>query len=175
MDGGGNLTKTGSQARILMYERLLSAVGRANQPRLYVFDGDHGEDEQWAAQKMRTPDGNSLHLFFMPVLEIENYLLDVTAIAKAISDEATALGLRDKPAEGEVECVLRNHFPTEFNNLKGSEVLQVVYDQFGLTYNKRKSGSFIAKHLPLNSEPVKLLGEMIHTRFVESRSIRAAT
>jgi len=160
---------TAVQTSILRHEKLLSAVGRADQPRVYLLDGDRRDDEKKVIQGTRHPiTHTALTIGFLPRPEIENYLLIPEAIAPAVREE---LILKGEPLDVSVEEVKRrldrlladgkedqsqpaeasaDAIPTE---VKGSEILERLYHGFSLRYNKETSGTLIAKNLTASTQP----------------------
>jgi hypothetical protein len=67
---------TALQTSILRHEKLVNAIGRADQPRMYLFDGDHKDDEKNVLRGTSSPvGGEPIKSNFLMRLEIENYLL----------------------------------------------------------------------------------------------------
>jgi hypothetical protein len=160
---------TAVQTSILRHEKLLSAVGRADQPRIYLLDGDRRDDEKAVIQGTRHPITHTgLTIGFLPRPEIENYLLIPEAIAPALHEE---LILKGEPREVSVEEVKRRldqlladrkgdqSQPAKASadamtaGVKGSEILERLYDGFSLRYNKETSGTLIAKNLTVSTQP----------------------
>lgn len=157
------------QNSILRYEKLLSAVGRAEQPRMYMFDGDKKNDLRKVLQGTKSPvTGRQIAAAFLPRMEIENYLLIPEAIRAAIIEE---LALKNEHRDVQVQEIRddidslmnsgdehlfplgRNSGADPFAEVKGSKVLETLYEKHGLYYNKPRSGLLIAKHLSAANQP----------------------
>ncbi|MGB8583703.1 MAG: AAA family ATPase [Candidatus Sulfotelmatobacter sp.] len=147
---------TGSQTSILRHEKLLSAIGRADQPRMYLLDGDRKDDERTVIQGTKHPTTlSSLTIKFLPRPEIENYLLAPEAIAAALHEE---LILKGEPGEVSLTEVSQrlNELLNQENKppVKGSRVLEKLYDSFSLRYLKESSGVLIARHITASMQPI---------------------
>jgi hypothetical protein len=181
---------TALQGSILRYEKLLGAIGRADHPRTYVFDGDRKDDEKGVLRGTTSPiSGAQISAGFLPRLEIENYLLVPDAIAAAIMEELILKGEpRDVPPQ-EVQLALdallqrtdERMFPQgkkagaePLLEIKGSRALEAIYERYGLPYHKERSGLLIAKHISVKNQPA--LSEITAlVRFVfQRRSIASA-
>ncbi len=157
------------QTSILRYEKLLDAIGRADQPRTYVFDGDRMNDEKEILRGTNSPiTGEHISVGFLPRTEIENYLLVADAIAAALREETS---LEDSPMETSaddiqlaLDVILRSEDKKMFPRgkktgvdpiveIKGSRALEELYGQRGLAYHKEKSGMLIAKHISVKNQP----------------------
>jgi len=171
LDGIGK-GSTSIQTAILRYEKLLNAIGRASQPHLYLLDGDRRGDEKTVIEGTTNPmTGVRITVQFLPRLEIENYLLAPDAISAAIQEEL-ALGCPE-PQTGAVnvsrvlEALLESDNQRLFPNgktqnqgrelnlkqVKGSLLLEEIYDKAGLQYNKKRSGALIAKRIAAKNQP----------------------
>jgi len=157
-----------TQTAIIRLEKWVGAVGRQNQPRTYLFDGDR-EQHQERLAAMRSPTtGEPISLAFLPRCEIENYLLVPDAISEALREEAKLTNVdMDDSSPAAVKAKLdeliggddANLFPRgrgddPWTNVKGSRLLERLYSHFGnLVYVKERSGSLIAKHITSSSQP----------------------
>lgn len=159
---------TSVQTSVLRQEKLLQAVGRNDQPRIYLFDGDRKDDEKVMIKGTRHPVNNTeLRIEFLPRPEIENYLLVPEAIAPAVREELILKGEQCEVSVGEVREQLNrllnmnidrepsssgkaNNVSTE---TKGSEILEKLYDGFSLRYGKESSGTLIAKYITASNQP----------------------
>jgi ABC-type transport system involved in cytochrome c biogenesis ATPase subunit len=173
---------TAVQTSILRHEKLLSAVGRTDQPRVYILDGDRRDDEKTVIQGTKHPKTLAgLAIKFLPRPEIENYLLVPEAIAPAVREE---LVLKGEPRDISVEEVKqrldrllredkegqspRGESPVDGapTDAKGSEILERLYDNLSLRYNKESSGILIAKHLTASTQPaISDLTELVRSIF----------
>jgi ABC-type transport system involved in cytochrome c biogenesis ATPase subunit len=178
---GGELARTGfpviegvgkgstaAQTSISRQEKLLSAVGRADQPRLYLFDGDRKDDEKAVVKGTKHPAMlTDLRIEFLPRPEIENYLLVPEAIAAALREELVLKGEAGEVPVDSVKEMLSRLLDDESGSqssggrqptspaatVKGSRVLEKLYDSFSLRYNKESSGVLIAKHITASTQP----------------------
>jgi hypothetical protein len=167
LDGVGK-GSTSIQTSIFRYEKLLSAVGRVNQPRIYLLDGDRRDDEKGVLKGTRSPiTGDGVEVEFLPRLELENYLLVPEAISEAVREELALAGTpRDvelKQVQTALDLLLQSEDEKLFpqgkiislepqQQAKGSLVLERLYEGFGLQYNKRRSGTLIAKHVTAQNQ-----------------------
>jgi len=162
------------QNSILKYEKLLGAIGRGEQPRMYIFDRDRKADERAILRGTRSPvTGEPIAAEFLQRMEIENYLLVSEAISAAIMEE---LILDNNPrditpleVQGELDALLQTNDPLLFPQgrtpngdplaeIKGSKVLERIYEKYGISYHKERSGILIAKHISPRNQPA--LSEM---------------
>jgi hypothetical protein len=157
------------QTSILRYEKLLGAIGRGDQPRAYVFDGDRKNDQKGILRGTKSPiTGEPISAAFLPRLEIENYLLVPQAIAAAIQEELILKGEPRGVPENEVSDALIALLQTDDEKMfpqgkkagveaaveiKGSRALEKLYENYGLSYHKEKSGVLIAKHISVGNQP----------------------
>lgn len=158
---GVNDTAREIQTKILKFEKLLEAVGRAKMPRLYLLDGDREPDDIALLAGTRNPvTDEPVAVTFLPRTELENYLLVPDAILPAITEESSLVGaeadvdlarVRAKLAEllegDDHELFPRGH-DNRMQQVKASRLLERLYDHFGrLRYDKKKSGRAIAQHM----------------------------
>ncbi len=168
MGGAGSTKERKLQGYILRFERLLDAVGRARQPRLYVFDGDHSPDAKNTLAGTKKPDiKNSVAVAFLDRKEIENYLLVPEAICAALNEEAEIAGSNSnvdvETVSDKLDDLIRNSIEPRFSadadlqvmlkEVKGSAVLERLYDSFGCRYQKTKSGKAIARQISIGNQP----------------------
>jgi energy-coupling factor transporter ATP-binding protein EcfA2 len=154
------------QTKILQFEKLLGAVGRAKMPRLYLLDGDREPADKTLLKGTHSPVNNEIvDVRFLRRMEIENYLLVPAAITKALCEEAALVGVTIKADAGTVTAKIeqllsaddKELFPRGKGELpessvKGSKLLERLYDNFGgLSYDKKRSGAIIAKHIDSKS------------------------
>lgn len=149
---GGADSKKGiaKQTIILKHEKMLEQIGRATIPRVYLRDGDAAPDDKKLLIGTRIPSsGGELKIRFLPKAEIEDYLLVSAAIVKAMEDLANLEGVRSAAATAEqVQKII-----TVCGNVKGSKVLETVFDRFGLAYSKRTAGRLIAQYVSAENQP----------------------
>lgn len=130
---------------VLRYERILQVMGSARLPRLYLFDGD-----KKANPSLKKLQGGTLQpqIKFLSRPELEDFLLDPDAIWQAISEEVELADPEVKPSKEvfttEFERIMQAR--TSQRNIKGSDVLEMIYGRFLLTYRKTQSGRLIAKY-----------------------------
>ena len=160
---------TALQTSILRYEKLLGAVGRADQSRMYIFDGDRKDDEKGVLRRTVSPiSGAVISAGFLPRLEIENYLLVPEAIAAGIREELILKGeTRDvltQDVKSNLDALLNRAddrmFPQgrkagadPFLAIKGSRALEMIYEMYSISYHKERSGLLIAKHVSQKNQP----------------------
>jgi AAA domain, putative AbiEii toxin, Type IV TA system len=168
LEGVGKGT-TALQTSILRYEKLLGAIGRGNQPRMYVFDGDRKNDEKGVLLGTASPvTGEPISAVFLPRLEVENYLLIPEAIAGAVREELILKGEPREVTAAEVQAALdallqgneERMFPQgkkagaePIAEIKGSRALEKIYERYGLPYHKERSGVLIAKYISAKNQP----------------------
>ena len=168
LEGVGKGT-TSLQTSILRYEKLLGAIGRGDQPRTYIFDGDRRNDEKDVLRGTTSPiTGERIAAVFLPRLEIENYLLVADAIAAAIREELILKGEPPDVSAEEIQAALdlllqsaeERLFPhgkqagaEPVAQIKGSIALERLYERYGVSYHKERSGMLIAKHISVKNQP----------------------
>ena len=141
------------RARLALYENLLLSLGKRKQKHIYFFDKDRDFISQ-AVGRSRI-DGHSIPLFFSPMTEMENSLLNASAVVTALRKQAQEDGVSDfSAAEDAVEAEFQRSLATE---PKGSQILSRVYADRNLVYDKRRSGKLVAAALPDNDEQLKKL------------------
>jgi len=149
------------QTKILHFEKLLEALGRAKMPRQYLLDGDRKPDDITLLEgtKNLTTD-EPVNIKFLQRAEIENYLLVPEAIVPAIVEEASLAGVSVDCNPGKVRARLDELLtsqdvklfphgnPGSVEHVKASKLLEKLYEHFGdLRYDKNRSGLVIAKNL----------------------------
>jgi ABC-type transport system involved in cytochrome c biogenesis ATPase subunit len=181
LEGVGKGT-TALQTSILRYEKLLSAIGRADQPRVYVFDGDRRSGDKEVLRGTTNPNtGERISASFLPRLEIENYLLAADAITAALREELILKGEPREVSTGEVQAVLDGLLASTDGRLfpqgkqdgaeplaviKGSVALGTLYEQYGLPYHKERSGTLIAKYISVkNQSALSEITELVRPLF----------
>jgi len=165
---------TALQTSIHRYERLLSAIGRSDQSRIYLFDSDRRDDEQSTLAGTKNPATlGTLTIRFLARLELENYLLVPEAIAPALMEEkglaGTTLDVSVESIKEHLNRILQADdqrlFPLgrlnsdPMKDAKGSLILEEIYSEFQLPYNKQRSGLLIAKNITAMNQPA--LGELM--------------
>lgn len=157
------------QTCILRYERLLGSIGRGDQPRAYIFDGDRKDDEKEVLRGTTSPiTGEQISACFLPRIEIENYLLVPEAISAAIREELRLKGELREVLEQDVKAALDELLQSKEERLfaqgkkaggavlaeiKGSRALERIYEKYGLSFHKEKSGVLIAKYISAKNQP----------------------
>jgi energy-coupling factor transporter ATP-binding protein EcfA2 len=160
MEGAGEGARA-LQTAVLRFEKLLDAIGRARQPRLYLFDGDKSLEEQNLLSGTRFGEATA-PVAFLPRLEIENYLLDAGAIAQALReqgalDEIELPNFDTADVINELNAILALNDHTFFpkgkkedprHSCKGSRVLERIFEKFGRQkYEKKRTGVLLARLL----------------------------
>lgn len=174
MGGKGDANARKRQTPLLRYENMLQALGRAELRRIYLFDGDCDGEARTLLTGTRSPaTGRELNVRFLPRREIENYLLAPEAIAPALGEQTRISGGGGTGAIAEdvkerMEALLKSEdgkiFPggkgegDAFVEAKGSVVLERLFEQYELAYDKKTSGCLIASHL--GPESVAALAEL---------------
>jgi energy-coupling factor transporter ATP-binding protein EcfA2 len=170
-DGAGRVRGKTRQTSILYYERMLTELGRANLPRIYLFDGDHSAEDRALLQGTKNlATGQQVQVRFLTRCELENYLLVPEAIVAAIAEQAQLQGLAaPKVTREDVARELQNLLESEGRKLdgkklqplekvKGSALLERIFEDYGLPYRKRESGVLIARHITRENQTA--LGEL---------------
>ena len=167
MEGEGRLR---SQQRSLLYwERFLSQLGKGTVPRVYLFDGGSVDEDRKLLHKSSVFSTETPALLrFLAMNEIENYLLVPEAILAAMKEMTAFQGegtptpevddLRKKIGDilgQEQNQKLYPNGPGDepFRMVKGSVLLELLFDEYGLRYEKRKVGRLIATKLSAESQP----------------------
>jgi hypothetical protein len=150
------------QTKILRFEKLLEALGRAKMPRLYLLDGDRNPEDVVLLSRTKNPQaGQALNVKFLARTEIENYLLVPEAITRAMIEEASLLESVNPNPTLEAVCAKLGEllaadderlFPLghdrRMEQVKASRLLEKLYEHFGhLRYDKNRSGQVIARNL----------------------------
>ncbi|HEY1940345.1 MAG TPA: AAA family ATPase [Candidatus Angelobacter sp.] len=166
MEGAGEGCRA-LQTAVLRFEKLLDAIGRAKQPRLYLFDGDKTSEDQELIRGTRFGTA-TVPIAFLPRLEIENYLLDAEAIAKALEeqaelDEIELAGCDTASVNHELDTLLQLNDSKLFpkgklgdprHSCKGSLVLERIFNKFGRQrYEKKRTGLLLARLLKHSLHP----------------------
>jgi energy-coupling factor transporter ATP-binding protein EcfA2 len=154
------------QTKILRFEKLLGALGRAKMPRLYLLDGDRKPEDVTLLRGTRSPvTGEPIKVKFLHRTEIENYLLIAGAIASALSEEAQLANMESDADTADVQRKLDELLASDDDKLfpngkgtspiekvKGSRLLERLYIDFGnLRYDKSRSGKVIARNIKANN------------------------
>jgi energy-coupling factor transporter ATP-binding protein EcfA2 len=155
MKGSGDIHTVTRQS-----EDLLSVLHKEGIKRLYLFDGDQKPKEDYIKKIRHSRTGESIPLAFLPRPEIENYLLDSEAIAKAINEVQMGATDQTSPLEVTVDQVNKWLQTAIKTNEKGSDILKDVYSHAGLRFKKTSDGRVIALHtgLETNSALKELAG-----------------
>jgi hypothetical protein len=164
MHGGGRVNGRSAQTSLILYEALLGSLGGRAQPHVYLLDGDYkGEDRLLLSKTKRNNSG--LQVEFLDEPEIENYLLyDADALCAAINEESDALELSTNADSDEIVTLISSFRERKVE--KGSVILGMLYDRYGLKYDKVGHGQLIArkaKATPQLSQLAKLLKKHLKT------------
>ncbi len=170
-DGAGRVRGKTRQTSILYYERMLTELGRANLPRIYLFDGDYcAEDKTLLQGTKNLATGQQVQVRFLRRCELENYLLVPEAIVAALTEQAQLQGTAaPKATQEDVARKLQDLLESEGRKLdgkklqplekvKGSALLERIFEDYGLLYRKRESGVLIARHVTRENQTA--LGEL---------------
>jgi len=151
LKGSGDLHTVTRQS-----EELLTALRKEAIRRVYLFDGDKTPQKEYI-QKIKNPhSGETIPIAFLMRTEIEDYLLDSHAIAKAISEEKDAAQSKETQkiiSSDQVNSWLAAAIKELGTNAKGSAVLSYIYEQAGLHYRKTEHGRLIALHTEIGHNP----------------------
>lgn len=158
MEGAGDGARA-LQTAVLRFEKLLDAIGRAKQKRIYLFDGDKSGDDRKLLSGT-TASNVAAKIKFLRRLELENYLLCPGAVAQALKEQATLDEIKlDGIGAAEVTEEIKQQLKADDEKLfprgktgnpletcKGSVLLQRLFAAFGnQRYEKRRSGVLIAR------------------------------
>lgn len=156
------------QSAVTRYEKLISALSPKKLRRLYLFDGDRSPADMQSLKAMRNADGTeNVPIIFLPRTEIENYLIIPKAIYAALKEEASLAGIPINVTEAEIgeriDMLLKSTdaelFPRGKKadpkvDVKGSVLLDKLFSSVdNLVYDKKRSGSLIAKHMTASDRP----------------------
>lgn len=151
LEGANPVKNTADMVRqIVRYESLVKALGRNSIPRLYLLDGDRDH-----AEVRRMTLGENASALLLKKEEIENYMLQPSAIAKAIASEAKTYDLEIHPSESNIEIQISNL--AKENITKGSRVLSKIYEGYKLSYSKVHGGKLISQCLTSEWAPLSEL------------------
>ncbi len=135
---------------------------------MYLFDGDCNDGDRQLLQRTPAVAGkDNVSVNFLPMTEIENYLLVPSAIVSAIREVESLKGAESDVNEEAVDRAMREllaHqddqklFPNgvgadPLRTVKGAIMLSRIFDSFGLRYTKPKEGRLIAEHVTLDTQP----------------------
>jgi AAA ATPase domain/AAA domain, putative AbiEii toxin, Type IV TA system len=158
------------QRLVIVQEKLLKSFSKTNTPHVYLFDGDKAQHRE---QLERTkPAGTQIRPIFLPLYEVENYLLDACAIATAINYTLKSLDFEEAASEQLIQARLDEalkpeelneesaqlYYPQGWKNreprraVKGSRVLSSIYNDYKLYYDKRIGGAEIVAHVQLSED-----------------------
>jgi ABC-type cobalamin/Fe3+-siderophores transport system ATPase subunit len=136
--------------QVIRYEKLVSSLGRGNLPRLYLLDGDRDRN---AVGRLKLSQFS--RAVFLKRPEIENYILEPQAIARAIVEDARSQDVQITMTSGEVEQLLLDLHSKGIQ--KGSQLLETVYGAKLIRYSKVHSGQLIAEYLSKDWAPLQEL------------------
>lgn len=157
------------QLALIREEHMLREIGRITIPHAYLFDRDRAKYEERLNQTR--PSGNHIRYLFLHRREIENYLLNAEAVAPAIEKELISADVDRRVTSDEVgnrinqllttdasdERTFKKLFPDgrkglPLHEVKGSTLLDILYGDYLLKYDKVKSGALIAEFITLGSD-----------------------
>lgn len=170
MDGEGKLRGRDKQRSLLYWEKFLSQLGENTAPRVYLFDGGCIQEDRKLLEKSNyfSPESAAL-LRFLKMNEIENYLLVPQAILDTIIELCkfegiSPEGLNLETIEKKIKDILSDYenkkiFPNGKGDdpkqtAKGSVVLDKLFSDFDLRYEKRKTGRLIATKITEENQPL---------------------
>jgi hypothetical protein len=153
----GRLRKNarGLQGTILKCEKFLAQFGRAELPHLFLLDGDFTEEDRSLLDRLKD---QGITVRFLKRLEVENYLLDPSAIVRVINRELRIAGCEETATEEKVAAKIGRCFASEedrffplgkqgepIRSIKGSAVLDYIFEKYDLTYRKKADGLLLAE------------------------------
>jgi predicted ATPase len=167
---------------LVIQEKLVKSLHRSKLPHIYLFDGD----KKMSAERIKQtqPAGEQLNFTFLDRSELENYLLDAKAISLAMNQEMEERNANQTVSEQQIiECISTALGATPKSNKKlhaqlfkldakgkdpiktvqGSRVLDWIYSQYTMTYNKRRSGKLILQFLTLENDAIQELRAVLRT------------
>jgi energy-coupling factor transporter ATP-binding protein EcfA2 len=181
MDGEGRLRSSAKQTSLLYFEKFLRELGRSSLPRMYLFDGDCDDGARQLLRNTPMIAGNDcVAIQFLPRCEIENYLLVPEAIVWAIRhladiDAKDVSTLSEDAVSKQMQELLGTEdgklFPNGKGNdplcsVKGSVVLERVFESHGLKYRKRNEGRLLAQRITaLNQAALKEIWDLVRGIF----------
>jgi energy-coupling factor transporter ATP-binding protein EcfA2 len=154
---------------VVRQEKIMKALHRTGLPHIYLFDGD----KRVSAGRIGDlrPTGTQLKYEFLERSELENYLLDSSAIASAINEERKERNIEERVEISGVESALQELLSSydggdpkiskflykvqpqrgmEHLQVQGSRLLEKLYERFEMRYDKRRAGARIIAHLSLD-------------------------
>ena len=170
MNGEGKLRGRQRQTSLLYWEEFLSELGKNGMPRVYLFDGGCVQEDRTLLQKSKIFERDSgAYLKFLKMHEIENYLLIADAIIETLKEMADFQGLTNPDINLErlsksLQAILarvdnQKLYPNGIDqdrrrDVKGSVVLQMLFPEFGLDYDKRRTGRLLATKITFKNQPL---------------------
>lgn len=158
-------------ARLTLYEKLLTAMGRIRQKRIYMLDGDRRNIGPLLEK--RSTSGEHLNAFFTPGREMENLFLERNLICGGLRAQLklydlSTIGVEESRIDerlrelldlGDNDPRFSKLFPSgrpndrpAIDSVKGSRLLTEIYRDFELPYEKNLSGRILAKECDPSSE-----------------------
>jgi predicted ATPase len=148
----------GLQETILRCEKLLAQFGRAEVPHFFLLDGDFTDEERALLEHL---EERGITVRFLKRFELENYLLVPSVIATVINRELSVSGSNETATEENVEAEVARclgsgevrFFPLgergePMRSIKGSILLDEIFQLYGLAYRKTTDGLMLAEMIP---------------------------
>jgi len=159
----GRLRKNakGLQDTILKCEKFLAQFGRAELPHLFLLDGDFTEEDRNLLNKLKE---QGIAVRFLKRSEVENYLLDPSAIARVINRELRIASCDETATIERVAAEIARCLASEEEKffplgkegepirwIKGSAVLDHIFEKYDLIYRKKSDGLLLAETVDPNT------------------------
>jgi predicted ATPase len=145
----------GLQDTILKCEKFLAQFGRAELPHFFLLDGDFTEDDRTLLDRLKD---QGITVRFLKRFEVENYLLDPSAIVKVINQQLRIAGCEETATDEKVAAEIGRCFVSEDDrffplgkkgepicSIKGSALLDCIFEKYDLPYRKKADGLLLAE------------------------------
>ncbi|MHB1418184.1 MAG: ATP-dependent nuclease [Bacillota bacterium] len=171
LDGTGKefSKKTAMNNRAQLLKKLFSGVSEITIPYCFLIDRDERTNEKIA--ELHEAYGESI--LILDRREIENYMLDSEAIAKVLISNGKEVVPEDIKAKIDVclssvtdKLLFPKGCQNPLHDIKGSIVLERVFETYSLEYSKVKDGIAISREILKNQENdlnkvASILGEFL--------------
>jgi predicted ATP-dependent endonuclease of OLD family len=148
MDGIGKEFKVSKTAirNFSIHDRIFKSLSATPIPFCFLIDRD-GKDAS-TIEKLKAIYKDTL--LILERCEIENYFLDPDAIVAAMNNYG------DKPDIEDIEKEMETRLSVSDNaSIKGSSILECIFEKYGLIYSKTRDGTLIVDYL-LKNKPEML-------------------
>jgi energy-coupling factor transporter ATP-binding protein EcfA2 len=167
LGGSGKIAMSSREMRrnAELMEKVLSAVSKLPVPYHIVLDRDERDDS--TIERIVQQYGTRVKV--LPRREIENYILDckgISAVLKRCGVEVDESDIERTLANLLEQTDNRDLFPrgcstSPLVDVKGSAVLEHIFNQYGLTYDKKRHGQMLMDWILSNNKD--LLDELVET------------